>query len=181
MASEKEHSLTRMSARADKVWGQRASFAGNISSLLGSSKNDAMGGDCWESLYRVNFVAPNFYLNASEPKIESILDCIEVGSDRGDRPLYYSLSTGGYAISTNQGLSLVAISSLHFFELFISYAEWVEEIIRKHDEDGFIDSSFNQEDVIALRKVLTSLLDFEFENSFWATEIDRLSSLTNDV
>lgn len=171
--------IEELEKRSDEIWGAKEDRT-QISNLLGSSADDPAGLIAWKRLARTAFIAPNFYLELEKPKLFKKLSCIEVGSDRDDRPLYYFLKSGYYALSTNKGLLYVAKSSLNLFSLFLTYGEWVEEINSQHGNDTFTEGYFSEADVKELGVRLSSLLSKEnFSNSFWREETLRLSKGVN--
>ena len=123
--------------RANDVWERPPSETSVVSTLLGSSAVDMHGQDYWHSMSLSSFMAPNFFIERENPVYLQALNCIQMGEDRNDCPLYYFLSNGTYSVSTNEGLLLVATSTHSFFESFIIYAEWVEEVLKDHGLSSF--------------------------------------------
>lgn len=166
--------LLELKERADRVWEKSASDTSVVSELLGSSEADLYGQDYWLVLSLSSFVAPNFFIEREHPVFIEALNCLKVGEDRDDCPLYYFLSNGAYAVSTNKGLLLVATSTHIFFETFVLYAEWVEEIVKDHGSNSLREYQFSINNLIALEARLKGLLNENFEHSFWQHEIMRL-------
>lgn len=169
--------LEKLKARADIVWGKHEPCASSTSKLLGTSNFDELGRKSWSELARVCFVAPNFYLNRENPNYIEPLNCLEVGADRDDRPLYYFLSTGHYALSSDRGLLFVANSSLQLFECFLIYGEWIEEIIKTYGSKAIIEKRFLVKDTYGLEVLFSGFLGKNYKDSFWAGEVKRLREL----
>lgn len=163
-----------LKTRADIVWGKHQPITASTSKLLGASDFDELGRKSWSELARISFVAPNFYLNRETPNYIEALNCLEVGSDRDDRPLYYFLSTGRYALSSDRGLLFVAKSSLQLFECFLTYGEWIEKIIETYGSKAFNENGFLVEDTNGLEVLFSGFLGKHYNESFWAEEIERL-------
>jgi len=168
--------LNRMKDRADSVWGAESQLKGALSDLLGSSACDIEGQTYWKVAFRTSFIAPHFYIETETPLYDAALNALRLGEDQFDRPLYYFIDSGAYAISTDSGLLFVAGSTEQFFESFISFAEWIDVIIACYGNEAFEQGDFKIEDVKSLKRVFLKLLPDRFEGSFWAFEIEIISS-----
>jgi len=142
--------LSTMVERANGVWRKYPCDQSKLSEMLGSSKRDSLGEKYWAFIKCGCFIAPNFYLNKDDPTLVKALNCVEVGEDRDDRPLYYFLDNGRYAVSSDNGLMFVASSTAEFFDAFITYAEWVDEVIVSNGSSALIESQFSQDDLARL-------------------------------
>ncbi len=173
--------LYELKLRADEVWERPPSETGTISKILGSSEVDVHGQDYWLTMSLSSFMAPNFFIERENPFFLKSLNCVQLGEDRNNSPLYYFLSNGTYAVSTNEGLLLVANSTHTFFEAFILYAEWVEGVLKKHGSPSLINYQFTEYDLTVLEGHLTVLFKQNFEGSFWENEIMRLRKNMENV
>ena len=169
--------LSDLEARADTVWGPRPNPNAKLSGLLGSSESDEAGQEYWESLFRTSFVAPNFYFEDECPQVLKTSHSLQVGQDRDDRPLYYFLADGSYSISSDSGLLMVARSSEELFTAFITYAEWIDDIILLHGTSAIVDSQFSEKDLVVLQETMENIFHEDFKSSFWAEEVKRNRNL----
>lgn len=180
MIKPNQHEIfENLKARADIIWGEALDEKSTPPKLLGASELDRLGERSWAELARVSFVAPNFYLNRESPNFIESLHCLDVGSDRDDRPLYYFLSTGHYALSSDGGLIFVANSSLELFECFLIYGEWVEKILATYGPNALNDNDFLTEDTYVLENLLTEYFGDYYKDSFWEKEVARLRGLAS--
>lgn len=173
-ASQKR--LRDLGDRAVVFWEKAPFDTSDVSVLLGSSEHDVLGEECWQNLGLSSFVAPNIYLNWEDPVLLEALNCVEMGSDRNDCPLYYFLEVGAYAISTNLGLLFLAQSTLELFEAFVLYAEWVEEVLQNRGSNAVVDSKYSRSDIANLEERLTLLLNDDYAGSYWQQDVTRLTS-----
>ena len=171
---EEPENLRPLIKRAKAVWGDRSNQPLVRSKFLGSANLDYNGQNYWSLMNCGSFIAPNFFIEQEKPKQLSSLNCIEMGSDRDDRPLYYFLDTGKYVVASDQGLLVVATSTAEFFEVFVSYAEWVEKILLSHGPDAFTAYKFSASDLGALEQKFALLFKEAFQDSLWKQEIIRL-------
>jgi len=167
--------IEKLEIKSCSIWGAERNFNYPISDLLGSSLSDIDGEEIWHRLVRTAFIAPNFYLEIENPNFITQLDCVNIGSDRDDRSLYYFLKSGYYVLSTNKGFLHIAHSTFNFFDLFLTYGEWVEKIIFNYGDGAYRNASYTESDIDNLEIALAKLENtVELCFSFWGAEVLRL-------
>lgn len=166
-----------LNRRAEKHWGKRLARLPGISPLLGSSSGDLDGREIWQIIPKTRFVAPALYLEIEDPKVITSLNCIYVGNEKYDGELYYFLNDGRYTVIVENRLYYFANGSRQFFEILLDYAEWIERVIDKHGEDGYVEAQFSSEELLELERTFAARLSQKMKGSYWELQLDKLQNL----